>query len=378
MLELTASPATPTPVVEIHCVVKHFIHGDQATGAGGRAPTGDVKGLSLMVLRGEILVLLGPSGCGKTTTLRLIAGFEQPDSGTVRIGGRLMADKSTCVPPEKRGLGMVFQDYALFPHLTVAQNVAFGLQRMSRPERQKRVQEVLALVGLSDLAERPPHALSGGQQQRVALGRALAPWPSVILFDEPFSNLDAELRGQMRDEVRRILKESHSTAVFVTHDQQEALLLGDRVAVMQRGYVEQIDTPDRIFHAPHNRFVADFLGAADFLPALVTAEGLETEIGLLPPAHALPVGRSVKVMVRPHDLRLEAIDPTHGPSSHGVIVAAQFAGEHWQYQVRLHSGRTVRCLMPHTAFHPLGALVRVTLSADHGLMSFQGDQALLR
>ncbi len=371
--------APPTPVVELHCVVKSFIHAveqpDPARPAGPEIG-GDVKGLSLMVMAGETMVLLGPSGCGKTTTLRLIAGFEQPDGGTVRIRGELVADRSRCLPPEKRGLGMVFQDYALFPHLSVAGNVEFGLQRLSRPERHRRVQEVLALVGLDGLAERYPHALSGGQQQRVALARALAPNPAVILFDEPFSNLDAELRQQMRAEVRRILRESGSTALFVTHDQQEALMLGDRVAVMRRGFVEQVDTPEHIFHTPHNRFVADFLGAADFLPAAVTPAGLETEIGLLPPADAIRPGQVVDVMTRPHDLALRPAGP--GVVAHGVVEAAEFIGDNWQYRVRLPSGRSVRCLMPHTGLYAAGTPVQVVLSADHGLVCFQGEHSVRR
>jgi iron(III) transport system ATP-binding protein len=352
-----------SPAVELHCVVKHFIHGDQA----------DVKGLSLIVQQGEILVLLGPSGCGKTTTLRLIAGFEQPDGGTVRVAGQLMADRQRSVPPEKRGLGMVFQDYALFPHLTVAENAAFGLHHLPRRQRKLRVDEVLQMVGLAELADRPPHTLSGGQQQRVALARALAPRPSVILFDEPFSNLDAELRQQMRQEVRRILKDSANTAVFVTHDQQEALLLGDRVAVMRRGYVEQVDTPDSIYHTPQTRFVADFLGAADFLPGRTAAEGVQTEIGTLPPAAALRAGRDVDVMVRPHDLRAEP-----SATGHGVIGGAEFVGDSWQYTVRLTSGGSVRCLMPHTAVYPLGTPVAVTLDADHGLACFHGETSVSR
>ncbi len=361
--------AQPAPVVELHCVVKHFIH-------GVAGELGDVKGLSLMVMPGEILVLLGPSGCGKTTTLRLIAGFEQPDAGTVRIEGHLVADRRQSVAPEKRRLGMVFQDYALFPHLTVAQNVAFGLHQAPRAARTARAQEVLALVGLTELAERYPHQLSGGQQQRVALARALAPRPAVILFDEPFSSLDADLRGQMRDEVRRILKDSGSTAVFVTHDQQEALLLGDRVAVMRKGYVEQIDTPDRIFHAPHNRFVAEFLGAADFLPATATADGLLTEIGLLPAARDLHPGLAVEVMVRPHDLQVQPLGGVTGapPTGHGLITDATFIGENWLYQVRLSSGQRLRCLAPHTQMYPVGSAVQVTLGADHGLICFQGEQ----
>jgi iron(III) transport system ATP-binding protein len=361
MPDLPSLPTSPAPVVELHCVVKHYVHGDH----------GDVQGLSLMVMQGEVLVLLGPSGCGKTTTLRLIAGFEQPDAGTVRIAGRLAADRARSVPPEQRGLGMVFQDYALFPHLTVAGNVAFGLHRLPQRERAGRVNEVLHLVGLADLAGRYPHALSGGQQQRVALARALAPRPAVILFDEPFSNLDAELRQHMREEVRRILKQSGSTALFVTHDQQEALLLGDRVAVMRRGYVEQVDAPDVVYHQPQNRFVAEFLGAADFLPVQATADGLASEIGLLPATNQPPASQPVEVMVRPHDLRLA---PAQEGAVHGLISAAQFVGDFWHYNVRLPSGRSVRCQMPHTAAFALGTPVQVWLDAGHGLSCFDGDR----
>lgn len=358
-----------SPVVELHCVVKSFIHGQPA--AQKRTP-GNVQGLSLMVMPGEVLVLVGPSGCGKTTTLRLIAGFEQPDRGTVRIQGRLVADRHSSLPPEKRGLGMVFQDYALFPHLSVADNVAFGLHRLSRAARRSRVQEVLDLVGLGALAHRYPHTLSGGQQQRVALARALAPRPPVILLDEPFSNLDAELRSQMRQDVGAILKGSHSTAIFVTHDQQEALLLGDRVAVMRQGFVEQVDVPEDIFHAPRSRFVADFLGTADFLPARVTESGLATEIGLLPPASPFLPGQAVEVMTRPHDLAVEPVSPGEG---HGVIDEAMFVGERWQYRVRLHSKRSVRCLMPHTHHYPPDTPVKVILTAEHGLVCFPSDRA---
>ena len=349
------------PVVELHCVVKHYVHGDH----------GDVQGLSLMVMQGELLVLLGPSGCGKTTTLRLMAGFEQPDAGVVRIAGQLVANRTRSTPPEQRGLGMVFQDYALFPHLTVAGNVAFGLHRLPKRQRAARVDEVLQLVGLAELAGRYPHALSGGQQQRVALARALAPRPAVILFDEPFSNLDAELRQQMRGEVRRILKQSGSTAVFVTHDQQEALLLADRVAVMRQGYVEQIDAPEVVYHRPQNRFVAEFMGAADFLPVQATAAGLASEIGLLPADSAVPLGRQCEAMVRPHDL---ALTPAAGSDAHGVISAAEFAGDLWQYRVQLPSGRSVHCQMPHTDAFAVGTPVQVLLAAGHGLVCFERGQ----
>jgi len=235
-----------------------------------------VDGLSLRVTEGEILALLGPSGCGKTTTLRLIAGLESPDAGTITLRGQIVAGPGRAVPPEERGVGIVFQDYALFPHLTVADNVAFGLPRAAR---RSRVEAVLELVGLGGFGPRYPHELSGGQQQRVALARALAPAPALLLLDEPFSNLDADLRAQMRDEVERILRTSGTTAVFVTHDQEEAFTLADRVGVLLAGRIEQLAPPQELYHRPATRFVAAFVGAADFLPGVVTAQGIVTEVG---------------------------------------------------------------------------------------------------
>lgn len=210
------------------------------TGAGPAA----VDGLSLSVAEGETVALLGPSGSGKTTVLRLVAGFERPDAGAVWIAGRPVAAAGVWVPPEARGVGMVFQDYALFPHLTAAENVAFGLHCLNRIDRSPRTDEVLDLVGMRAYAGRYPHELSGGQQQRVALARALAPRPFAVLLDEPFSNLDADLRAQVREEVRAILKQTGTSALFVTHDQEEALLLGDRVALIHEGRLQQVDTPE--------------------------------------------------------------------------------------------------------------------------------------
>ncbi len=213
---------------------------------------------------GEILALLGPSGCGKTTTLRLIAGLESPDAGTITLRGQVVAGPGRAVPPEERGIGIVFQDYALFPHLTVADNVGFGAGAGGATGAASST--VLDLVGLGGFGPRYPHELSGGQQQRVALARALAPAPALMLLDEPFSNLDADLRAQMRDEVERILRTSGTTAVFVTHDQEEAFTLADRVGVLQAGRIEQLAPPQELYHRPATRFVAAFVGAADFLP----------------------------------------------------------------------------------------------------------------
>jgi iron(III) transport system ATP-binding protein len=308
-----------------------------------------VDGLSLRVAEGEILALLGPSGCGKTTTLRLVAGLEHPDAGTITLRGRVVAGPDRAVPPEERGVGIVFQDYALFPHLAVADNVAFGLPRGARG----RVGEVLDLVGLGGFGARYPHELSGGQQQRVALARALAPAPALMLLDEPFSNLDADLRAQMRDEVERILRESRTTAVFVTHDQEEAFTLADRVGVLHAGRIEQVATPQELYHRPATRFVAAFVGAADFLPGVVSAEGIVTEIGTFANVDQLPSGGRVDVMIRPDDITFAP--QADGP---GTIVRRYFRGSETVYCIRLPSGDRVHSSQPSASVLPTGMRVR--------------------
>jgi iron(III) transport system ATP-binding protein len=348
-------------VVELHNVTYRY------EGAGAPA----VEDVSLDVYPGEVLALLGPSGCGKSTTLRLIAGLEQPDEGEIRLKGTRVAGAGRALPPEERHLGMVFQDYALFPHMTALENITFALHALPARERRSWGAAALALVGLADLADRYPHQLSGGQQQRVALARALAPGPPVVLLDEPFSNLDAALRAQMREELREILDRAGATTVFVTHDQGEALGLGDRIALLRGGRLEQIGTPDELFQHPRSRFVASFMGQADFLPAEVTEHGLRTEIGDIPQQVALPQGAQVEVLVRYDDLSLTA-----DRDGAAWIARRVYEGQSYAYVVALPSGRQVRCKTSHVHSYPVGTQVRVELLNDHLLTCFVGAETI--
>ncbi len=328
-----------------------------------------VDSVSLTVSPGEIVTLLGPSGCGKTTFLRLVAGFDTPDAGAITIGGRPVVAPGLLLPPERRRVGMVFQDYALFPNRTVAGNVRFGLEAApsaggflgrlrlrAGPPHAARLREVLDLVALADKAHRYPHELSGGEAQRVALARALAPRPDLILFDEPFSNLDAGLRLAVRTEVRAILKRTGAAAVFVTHDQDEAFALGDRVAVMWQGRIAQIGSPREIYRRPVTRDIAAFVGEADFLPGRVQDGILVTEIGRFPaPAGAIP-GAALDVLVRP-----ERLDLRHHADGPAVVQRREFFGHDQLVYVRLPSGRGLRIrLGPDDEFAPGD---RVALSA---------------
>lgn len=295
-----------------------------------------VKSCDLEVASGEILALLGPSGSGKTTLLRLIAGFEKPNDGKIDIGERTVADvaQGIWLPAEARGVGMVFQDYALFPHLTVSQNIQFGLNPKEKTENQVRIAELLRVTELQPYAERYPHELSGGQQQRVALARALAPRPPVVLLDEAFNGLDPELRPQMRKQVASILRQMKTAAVLVTHDQEEALGMADKVAVIRNGELQQLGTPEEVYHSPATVFVASFVGHADFIPGVVANQLVQTEFGAFPCGDRVFSG-PVQVMIR-H----EAVNAKTG----GILATVEereFLGGEILYRLRLPSGATV-------------------------------------
>jgi len=327
-----------------------------------------VDDLAFAVNEGETLAILGPSGCGKTTTLRLLAGFEAPDAGEVRIRDRVVAAPGRWVPPERRGLGMVFQQFALFPHLTAEQNVAYGLERLRRGERRQRTLEVLHLVGMTEYADRYPHQLSGGQQQRIALARALAPEPLVLLMDEPFGSLDAALRADMRRDVKAILAHLGATAILVTHDQEEAFTLADRILILRCGRLEQLNTPDNIYHRPATRFVAAFAGIADFVPAVVQDAHAVSELGSFP-FGGTPPARDVDLLLRPDDIDIE---PAAG--GQGRIVHREFKGADNLYTVRLPSGRTVRSVQPSLAVYQIGQRVLVRAEPDHVLLFSREQQ----
>lgn len=344
-------------VLELQQVTKQF----------PRCPVAAVSNVSLAVHQGDILALLGPSGCGKTTLLRLIAGFESPDAGVVAIAQQPVAGNGAWITPEKRGVGMVFQDYALFPHLTVAQNVAFGLPQAERHSRNiaKIVGEVLTLVGLQGLENRFPHELSGGQQQRVALARALAPRPFLVLLDEPLSNLDVQVRVKLRQELRDILKAAGTTAVFVTHDQEEALSIADQVGVMRTGRLEQLDTPEQVYQHPRSQFVAEFVTQSNFIPATRTGTGWASELGdfsveRIDAEADVLAAQWITLMIRQEEIQL-VLDA----QSALTVCDRQFLGREQRYSIRTPKGNILIARTPASVKIPVGAGVQVRVNNPH-------------
>jgi iron(III) transport system ATP-binding protein len=316
-----------------------------------------VREVSLEIEHGELMAVLGPSGCGKTTLLRLIAGFEAPERGSVTVGDETVAAPGTLAPPEKRRVGMVFQDFALFPHLTVEANIAFGLSRRPREEREELTRRTLELVGLQHKTGRYPHELSGGERQRVALARALAPEPAVVLLDEPFSSLDATLRADLRREVELILRDAEATALLVTHDQEEALSLADRLAVMREGRIVQVGAPEEVYGRPASRWAAQFVGEVNVLAGVARDGGVDTELGRFD--LRAPATGTVHVAVRPEQLELTA---RH--DGNAEVVSREFRGHDVLYRLRHEGGRTVLVQLPSLELYEVGARVFVRPAAS--------------
>jgi len=339
-----------------------------------------VNGVSLQVQEGESIVLLGPSGCGKTTTLRMVAGFLRPDRGEIRIGDRQVATPTFSLPPEERGLSMVFQNYAVWPHMTVFENIAFGLRvrKRSGAEIRSRVGSILQVVRMEALATRLPGELSGGQQQRVALARALVLEPAMLLFDEPLSNLDATLREEMRFEIREIIRRLRITSLYVTHDQAEAMVLGDRIVVMRDGRVEQCGTPEEIYWDSRSRFVASFVGVANLLPgevteasqtqAVITVKGMALRGSLRSDASRPGLRENACLVVRPEDLEVRPPgDETKENALTGVIAMRTFLGHTVELRVDTAAGR-LRVLAPASCAHREGESVSLYIHPQRAVI----------
>lgn len=333
-----------------------------------------VRGVSLLLESGEIGCLLGPSGCGKTTLLRAIAGFQSLQGGTIEIADQTVSSTTQQTAPEQRGIGMVFQDFALFPHLTVAENISFGMRKNNSAERQQRVAELLERIGLPGYQSRYPHELSGGQQQRIALARALAPRPRLLLLDEPFSSLDAELREKLAIEVRQLLKQENITALLVTHDQQEAFAMADKAGVMYQGELLQWESPYQLYHQPRHQLVADFVGHGVLLQGTVNQSGyLASPLGMLshPALAEIESGTMVNFLVRPDDI---VPDPTS--RLRGTIKSRGFRGAHNLYTVELPSGVEILTLSPSHDKIEVGSSMGLRPEFDH-LVVFAADHCEL-
>jgi iron(III) transport system ATP-binding protein len=353
----TSVHSTRRPVLELRHVTCAYEEGRPA-----------ISDISLTAQEGDIVCLLGPSGCGKTTTLRAIAGFESISVGEVYLQGQLVSSPTLMVPTEQRRIGMVFQEYALFPHLRVADNVAFGLRQLPADQRAAQVETMLAMVGLTGFERRYPHELSGGQQQRVALARALAPKPVMLLLDEPFSNLDPDMTGKMREDLLHLLRHTNTTALLVTHDHDEAFAMADRIAVLSNGHLEQLDVPEAIYHTPATPFVADFVGQADFIPGLVEHRTVLTELGRFPNQSGYPTGTKVVVMIRPDDIHVVPSD-----LAKARILARQFRGSENLYTIALPSGRIVHSSASSTSVYSVGTPVELSVIATHTVLFPQDD-----
>ena len=347
-----SSTSSPTPMLELENIT-----------CGYQPDVPTVRNLSLHLQTGNILCLLGPSGCGKTTTLRAIAGFEKISEGEIRLQGHVLASASIHIPSEQRRIGMVFQEYALFPHMSVQDNVAFGLYHWQPSDRKGRVQALMNLVGLQDLEHRFPHELSGGQQQRVAIARALAPKPLMLLLDEPFSNLDPDMTIKMRKELYRVLRQTQTTAILVTHDHEEAFAMADYVAVMQDGVLVQCDTPEAIYQQPSCAFVAEFIGQANTVPGIIKNGQVETEIGTFPNQSDFHSESRVLVMIRPNDIQF-----TPSETGSGRIESRQFQGSQTLYAIRLTSGHLIHCCMSPVPVYNIDTPVVVQVTTSQTIL----------
>jgi iron(III) transport system ATP-binding protein len=348
------------PVLEIENMYKNF---------GGNRILSD---LSFSVGKGELLTLLGPSGGGKTTILRCIAGLQEIDRGTIKIHDELVSSPEVLVPPEKRGVGIVFQNLALFPHLTVGQNVSFGINSYDLELYPEKVDDLLELVDLSHKKDCYPNELSGGQKQRIALARSLAPNPSILLLDEPFSSIDAGLRIEMREELRTILKTTGTTTIFVTHDQEEALSISDRVLILKNGRIEQSGAPQELFNYPRSRFVASFLGHASFISGFLDGDTISTIIGDINRENIYGLSKeydnlNMEILFRPEDLKIDLCNPKN---ANGTITYQRYLGEKILYKVALLNGEIIQCSAPTTSDIPLSSFVCVSIESEGKLAWF--------